>query len=140
MAKRYIQVLKVGDNYYEVAFCQAVLVSIGFLISFGIRCNVGVAVVKIHTGPPEFHWSSETIGNVDASYFWGYILTQVPGGFLTSYIPANRLFGFAIFFSSCLNMLLPTLTSVHPFCVIVVRVIQVFNTQLKELLRNNNLI
>ena len=100
------KVLKVSDNYYEAAFCQALLVS-------------------AEGGIPEFHWSPETIGNVDASYFWGYILTQVPGGFLASYIPANRLFGFAIFFSSCLNLLLPTLTSVHPFCVIVVRVIQV---------------
>ena len=106
------------------------LLGIGFLISFGIRCNVGVAVVKIHTAPagdglPEFNWSPETIGNVDASYFWGYILTQVPGGFLASYIPANRLLGFAIFLSSCLNLLLPTLTVIHPFCVIVVRVVQV---------------
>ena len=106
------------------------LVSIGFLISFGIRCNVVVAVVKLLTSPtedglPEFHWSPETVGYVDASYFWGYILTQVPGGFLASYIPANRLFGFAIFLSSCLNLLLPTLTNIHPFCVIVVRVVQV---------------
>ena len=120
------------------------LLSIGFLISFGIRCNVGVAVVKIHTAPagdglPEFHWSPETIGNVDASFFWGYILTQVPGGFLASYIPANRLLGIAIFLSSCLNLLLPTLTSVHPFCVIIVRVVQV-ETQLIELLRSNNLL
>ena len=106
------------------------LLSIGFLISFGIRCNVGVAVVKIHTAPaedepPEFQWRPETIGNVDASFFWGYILTQVPGGFLASYIPPNRLLGIAIFLSSCLNLLLPTLTTIHPFCVIVVRVVQV---------------
>ena len=109
------------------------LVSIGFLISFGIRCNVGVAVVKIHSTPNEdgvfeFHWSPETIGNVDASYFWGYILTQVPGGFLTSYIPANRLFGIAIFLSSCLNLLLPTLTNIDPLCVVLVRVVQVLTS------------
>jgi ACS family sodium-dependent inorganic phosphate cotransporter-like MFS transporter 6/7/8 len=30
----------------------------------------------------EFHWSPETIGYVDASFFWGYIVTQLPGGFL----------------------------------------------------------
>ena len=135
MAKRYIQVVvvdhfHVNDNKCNFPFHQAVLVSIGFLISFGIRCNVEVAVVKMHTtsdedGIAEFHWSPETIGNVDASYFWGYILTQVPGGFLASYIPANRLLGFAIFLSSCLNLLLPTLTVIHPFCVIVVRVVQV---------------
>ena len=32
----------------------------------------------------EFHWSPETIGYVDSSFFWGYIVTQLPGGFLAS--------------------------------------------------------
>ena len=97
MAKRYIQVVKVGDNYYEVDFCQAVLVSIGFLISFGIRCNVGVAVVKILTTPseggiPEFHWSPETIGNVDASYFWGYSVVNM--SIARTYIVLDFIFEF----------------------------------------------
>merc|ERR1719400_1930405 len=95
---------------------QNVPVAGGFLISFGIRCNVGVATVKMMsnttneegdvTTPAEFHWSPETIGYVDSSFFWGYIVTQLPGGFLASRFPANRLFGTAIFLSSCLNLLL----------------------------------
>lgn len=113
---------------------QAVLVACGFLISFGIRCNVGVATVKMMsnttddagnvTDISEFHWSPETIGYVDASFFWGYIITQIPGGFLASRYPANRLFGTAIFLSSCLNLLIPAATKLDPKCVIVVRVLQ----------------
>ena len=115
-------------------FTQAVLVACGFLISFGIRCNVGVATVKMMsnttneegdvTTPAEFHWSPETIGYVDSSFFWGYIVTQLPGGFLASRFPANRLFGTAIFLSSCLNLLIPAATKLDPVCVIVVRVLQ----------------
>merc|ERR550539_2001937 len=115
-------------------FTQAVLVACGFLISFGIRCNVGVATVKMMsnttndegdvTTPAEFHWSPETIGYVDSSFFWGYIVTQLPGGFLASRFPANRLFGTAIFLSSCLNLLIPAATKLNPVCVIVVRVLQ----------------
>jgi len=115
-------------------FTQAVLVACGFLISFGIRCNVGVATVKMMsnttndegdvTTPAEFHWSPETIGYVDSSFFWGYIVTQLPGGFLASRFPANRLFGTAIFLSSCLNLLIPAATKLDPACVIVVRVLQ----------------
>ncbi len=59
-------------------YTQAWLVAIGFIISFGIRCNVGVATVKMsETHLPEFQWTPETVGFVDASFFWGYIVTQV---------------------------------------------------------------
>ena len=108
---------------------KAVLVSLGFLISFGIRCNVGVALVKILTNstgsPAEPNWSPQTIGYVDSAFFWGYVVTQVPGGFLASHIPANRVFGVAILLSSCLNLLLPTVMSTSPLLVIILRVLQV---------------
>ena len=56
-------------------YTQAILVMVGFIISFGIRCNVGVATVKMMSNttrtttdeegneqieivaPSEFHWS-----------------------------------------------------------------------------------
>ena len=38
----------------------------------------------------EFDWTSDTIGIVDSSFFWGYIATQIPGGFLAARYPANR--------------------------------------------------
>jgi len=115
-------------------YTQAVLVMFGFIISFGIRCNVGVATVSMMSNKTadngsvvelsEFHWSPETIGYVDSSFFWGYIVTQLPGGFLASRFPANRLFGTAIFLSSCLNLLVPAATLLDPKAVIVVRVFQ----------------
>merc|ERR1712127_48892 len=107
---------------------------VGFIISFGIRCNVGVATVSMMSNKTndagnvteisEFHLSPETIGYVDASFFWGYIITQLPGGFLALRFPANRLFGTAIFLSSCLNLLIPAATKLDPRAVIVVRVMQ----------------
>ena len=72
----------------------------------------------------EFHWSPETIGFVDASFFWGYIVTQIPGGFFASYVSPTKLFGGAIFMSSCLNLLIPAATRLDPKCVIAVRIMQ----------------
>ncbi|GBM37808.1 hypothetical protein AVEN_84518-1 [Araneus ventricosus] len=40
---------------------------------------------------PEFDWKPETIGIIDSSFFWGYLVTQIPGGFLAARYPANRL-------------------------------------------------
>ena len=107
----------------------AVLSSIGFLISFGIRCNMGVAIVKMisnhtETGKSEFDWTPETIGVVDSSFFWGYILTQIPGGFLAARYPANRVFGTAIATSAFLNLLLPGAAKLHFTAVMFVRILQ----------------
>ena len=106
-------------------YTQAWLVAVGFVISFGIRCNVGVATVKMQSlEMPKFEWTPETVGFVDASFFWGYIITQIPGGFLAAKFSPTFLFGTAIFLSSCLNMLLPAATEISPVCVICVRILQ----------------
>ncbi|KAL1139802.1 hypothetical protein AAG570_006779 [Ranatra chinensis] len=61
---------------------------------------------------------------VDSSFFWGYLITQVPGGFLASKYPANRVFGTAIAASSMLNLFLPIAADIDPTVIIIVRVLQ----------------
>ncbi|KAK2726558.1 vesicular glutamate transporter 1-like [Artemia franciscana] len=110
-------------------FTIALLASIGFSISFGIRCNMGVAKVQMVsnetlTGLPEFDWTPETFGLVDSSFFWGYIITQVPGGFLASKLPANQVFGSAIAMSAFLNLWIPGAAKLSSNGVILVRIMQ----------------
>ncbi|CAL4083673.1 unnamed protein product, partial [Meganyctiphanes norvegica] len=108
---------------------MSVLASIGFLISFGIRCNMGVAVIQMTsnmtaTGLPEIGWTDDVVGVVDSSFFWGYIVTQIPGGLIANRIPAHKVFGTAIVASSCLNLLIPWSLRLHPVAVIIVRILQ----------------
>ncbi|KAG7175082.1 Vesicular glutamate transporter 1-like 2, partial [Homarus americanus] len=110
-------------------FTMAVLASVGFLISFGIRCNMGVAVMGMTskvpaTGRKDIDWSDDIVGVVDSSFFWGYLVTQVPGGLLASRFPAHRVFGSAITTTAILNMLLPGASRLHPVAAICVRVLQ----------------
>ncbi|XP_076008352.1 vesicular glutamate transporter 1-like isoform X1 [Genypterus blacodes] len=114
----------------------AILSGIGFCISFGIRCNLGVAIVSMvnsHTVfrdnkevivKAQFDWDPETVGMIHGSFFWGYIVTQIPGGFICQKFAANRVFGFAIVATSCLNMLIPAAARMHFGCVIIVRIFQ----------------
>ncbi|KAM4677523.1 vesicular glutamate transporter 3 [Discoglossus pictus] len=114
----------------------AMMSGLGFCISFGIRCNLGVAIVEMVNnntvyvnGVPEiqkaqFNWDPETVGLIHGSFFWGYIVTQIPGGFIANKFAANRVFGAAIFLTSILNMLIPSAAKVHYGCVISVRVVQ----------------
>ncbi|NXY27152.1 VGLU1 protein, partial [Atrichornis clamosus] len=126
----------------------AILCGIGFCISFGIRCNLGVAVVSMvnpahgqvmgtggsyitgtgtgseGSGHAQFNWDPETVGMIHGSFFWGYIVTQIPGGFIAQKFAANRVFGLAIVSTSVLNMLIPSAARAHVGCVITVRVLQ----------------
>ena len=68
--------------------------------------------------------SSDKILPYSIYNFRGYIITQIPGGFLAAKFSPTKLFGAAIACSSCLNMLLPTATEISPICVICVRVLQ----------------
>lgn len=62
---------------------------------------------------------------VDSSFFWGYLVTQIPGGFLASIVPANRIFGFAICTSAVLNMAIPGAMSFDNVTfLVIIRVIQ----------------
>lgn len=75
-------------------------------------------------GQPEFDWTPETVGVVDSSFFWGYIVTQIPGGFLAARFPANRVFGSAIATSAFLNMLLPVAAKAGFMYVMLLRILQ----------------
>lgn len=114
----------------------AILSGLGFCISFGIRCNLGVAIVEMVNnntvyinGTPviqkaQFNWDPETVGLIHGSFFWGYIVTQIPGGFISNKLLANRVFGAAIFLTSMLNMFIPSAARVHYGCVMFVRILQ----------------
>ncbi|KAI6188437.1 putative vesicular glutamate transporter eat-4 [Aphelenchoides besseyi] len=94
----------------------AALANIGFMIVFGIRCNFGAAKNymgrdyvdpwgKKHHG--EFNWTRAELGVMESSFFYGYLVTQVPAGFLAAKFPANKMFGIAIGGAAVLNLLLP---------------------------------
>ena len=101
--------------------------STGFVISFGMRCNMGMAkgIIKNETdqtGALRFNWTVGTQSALDSSFFWGYLITQVPGGFLASFYPANKLFGLAIAISSFLNLLVPGALKIDPICDMLVQI------------------
>lgn len=114
----------------------AVMSGLGFCISFGIRCNLGVAIVsmvnshsvkrngKLVMEKAIFNWDPETVGMIHGSFFWGYIVTQIPGGYISQRFAANRVFGWAIVATSSLNMLIPSAAKAHYSCVILVRILQ----------------
>ncbi|XP_060803924.1 vesicular glutamate transporter 1 [Amyelois transitella] len=116
-------------------YTVALLACFGFSIMFGMRCNMSMAKLKMtekhntSSGVKEdtpFEWNVEVESSIDSSYFFGYLITQVPGGFLASMYPANRIFGVAIVISSVLNMAIPGAMSIGPAAVVMLKIAQGF--------------
>ncbi|CAH0768421.1 unnamed protein product [Bemisia tabaci] len=116
-------------------YTMSVLTCLGFIITFGMRCNMSIAKLqllgnrteeeiqaKIQVFRPE--WSVGVESAIDSSFYWGYLITQVPGGFLASKYPANKIFGKAVVISSILNLFVPGAIRLHPAILIIVRICQ----------------
>lgn len=75
--------------------------------------------------PLKLNWSVSAEMAVDSSFFYGYLITQIPGGFLASVFPANRIFGTAIAVSAFLNLSVPGAMSLdNVFVLCIIRVLQ----------------
>ncbi|XP_037299293.1 sialin isoform X2 [Manduca sexta] len=114
----------------------ALLAFFGFFNVYALRVNLSVAVVamtepmetKLDNGTvvfiPEFDWSSQTKGLVLSSFFYGYLVTQLPGGWLAAKIGGNRVFAIGIGATSLLTLFTPPLAHTSTALLIAVRVIE----------------
>ena len=59
-----------------------------------------------------------------ASFFYGYIITQMPGGWLVARVGGKYLFGFAVFIASVLTMCTPAAAHHSVEMVLLVRILE----------------
>ncbi|CAF5058397.1 unnamed protein product, partial [Rotaria sp. Silwood1] len=59
-------------------------------------------------------------GIILGAYFWGYIITQIPAGYLACRFGPRFLFGGAMIVSSVVTAFMPIIASVHwiLFCIL----------------------
>jgi hypothetical protein len=60
------------------------------LLSLNLKLHMKYFFFK----PAAFDWGPGTIAALDSSFFWGYLVTQVPGGYLAAKFPANKYLQF----------------------------------------------
>ncbi|XP_023309809.1 vesicular glutamate transporter 1 [Anoplophora glabripennis] len=96
----------------------AFLSCMGFIIMFGMRTSMSFVKVELNNT-----WTNETLAAVDSAIFWGYFVTQIPGGLIAAAYPANVLFGAAIGSSCILNLCIPAVYE-NPNFLIVVKILQ----------------
>ncbi|KAK6181307.1 hypothetical protein SNE40_009189 [Patella caerulea] len=71
--------------------------------------------------PGEFKWSKELQGLILGSFFWGYLLLQVAGGWLSERFGAKKVIAIGMFPVAILTLLSPICARASPYFFIVVR-------------------
>jgi len=116
-------------------YIVALLAFFGFCNIYMLRVNLSVAVVamttnKTHHLPdgttteyPDFEWDSATQGLVLASFFYGYILTQIPGGYLATKYGGKRVFLWGITATAVITIFTPLLAKQSTGLLVAARVV-----------------
>lgn len=72
----------------------------------------------------DFDWDSQTRGLILSSFFWGYLVTQVPGGWLAARVGGTRVYGMGLAATALLTVFTPPLAKAGLGWLIAVRVIE----------------
>ncbi|XP_031786423.1 putative inorganic phosphate cotransporter [Nasonia vitripennis] len=67
----------------------------------------------------EFDWDSKTNSMILSSFFWGYIVTQLPSGYIANTRSAQKLLSCGVLVSSLLNLLIPVLAVRYGWTAVV---------------------
>ncbi|XP_044258785.1 vesicular glutamate transporter 2.2-like [Tribolium madens] len=118
-------------------YVVATLAFFGFFNAYALRANLSIAIVAmtenkstildngtvIFSGP-EFDWDSKVQGVVLSSFFYGYITTQLFGGWLSAKIGGKRVFGGGIAVTAFLTLITPLLARVNIYLLLTLRIIE----------------
>ncbi|XP_045207494.2 sialin-like [Mercenaria mercenaria] len=118
-------------------YIVGIMAFFGFCNIYALRVNLSVAIVamtsnhtrnlggnKTLTVLPDFSWDQHTKGIILGSFFYGYIFTQIPGGFLATKIGGKLLFGGGIFLTAILTLLTPLCARWSIYLLVAIRVFE----------------
>ncbi|GAQ92627.1 major facilitator superfamily [Klebsormidium nitens] len=80
------------------------MTSLAFVICNMDKVNMSVAIVPMSH---QYSWSATTAGLVQSSFFWGYALSQMPGGWLAARLTGKRVLAGGVFVWSLATALVP---------------------------------
>ncbi|KAL9699288.1 hypothetical protein quinque_002729 [Culex quinquefasciatus] len=117
-------------------YVVVVMAFLGFMNLYLTRVNLSVAIVAMTENRTvvgedgsvaferDFDWSSSVQGYVLSSFFYGYLVTQIPGGMLAARLGATNMFGTGVAGTSILALLTPLASYGGAGWVIAIRVLQ----------------
>ncbi|CAH1784347.1 unnamed protein product [Owenia fusiformis] len=71
----------------------------------------------------DFEWSKESQGHLFGAFFYGYMVSQFPGGYLAKKLGGKRVMGASMFITAICTLMTPIAARVSYFFILVLRVI-----------------
>ncbi|XP_053610016.1 putative inorganic phosphate cotransporter [Plodia interpunctella] len=92
-----------------VRHLQTVMLFFAMVIAYGMRVNMSIAIVAMTDSSREdtFEWSMQTQSVILSSFFWGYVVLQIPGGALAARFGSKILLLLCIGINSAASLLVP---------------------------------
>eukprot|EP00112_Aurelia_sp_Birch-Aquarium-sp1_P008847 Seg1986.2 transcript_id=Seg1986.2/GoldUCD/mRNA.D3Y31 product="Vesicular glutamate transporter 1" protein_id=Seg1986.2/GoldUCD/D3Y31 len=122
MQKRHLIALLSFFGFFNV-YCLRVDLSIT-LVAMTNRHTRVTLMGEEWTAEPEFDWDTKLQGHILGSFFYGYLITQIPGGYIAARFGGKNLFGLAILMTSLLTLLTPWACRQHVMLLIAVRFLE----------------
>ena len=63
------------------------------------------------------------IGWVLSSFFYGYLITQIPGGWIATRFGGKHVFGIGVLVTSVLTLITPQMADINIWALVTVRVV-----------------
>lgn len=117
-------------------YIVGLLAFFGFFTSYILRVNLSVAIVAMTSNNTktdedgniyyerEFDWDSKVQGLILSSFFYGYITTQLFGGWLAAKIGGKRVFGCGIAATAFFTIITPPLVRINVYILLALRIIE----------------
>nr|CAD7257660.1 unnamed protein product [Timema shepardi] len=113
-----------------------VLAFFGFINMSILRINLSIAILAMTSKYPvitnngttiyvqDFDFNPQTKGFILSAFFYGYMVTQIPGGWLATRMGGHKLYGAGIGVTALFTVLTPFIAQVHIYFLIATRVIE----------------
>ncbi|XP_056255925.1 sialin [Seriola aureovittata] len=77
-------------------------------------------------GTPQYPWDSETQGWLLGAFFFGYLITQIPGGYLAGHYGGSIFMGLGVLGTAALTLLTPLAAQFGPYWLFALRALEGF--------------
>ncbi|XP_065897726.1 sialin-like isoform X2 [Dysidea avara] len=123
----YIDFLPFVKARYVLVF----MLFLGLCNVYALRVNLSVAIVQMTAKHPQhgqrsFDWSNTEEGWVLSSFFYGYMVSQLPGGWLATKIGGKYVFGVGVLVTSLLTLITPQMAYLNLWALVSCRVVMGF--------------
>ncbi|KAG6449214.1 hypothetical protein O3G_MSEX005919 [Manduca sexta] len=100
---------KKPNGIFGIRHLQAILLLFALVLAYGMRVNMSIAIVAMTDKDSEdsFDWSIQKQSVILSSFFWGYIVLQIPAGELAAKLGGSILVTVCIGINAVVSVLIP---------------------------------